>query len=84
MWIEAKIIKGNYLIPRPRQFIELQRIYRPPHCIAFMIGWKADYMYIAPPDMKVALLSCLQSRPGEKMGDFIRRAIKEEEGIERS
>ena len=84
MWIEAKIIKGNLLIPRPRQFIELQRLYRPPHCITFMIGCKADRMYIAPPDMKVQLLSCLESTPGERVGDFIRRAIKEEEGIERS
>jgi hypothetical protein len=72
------------LIPRPRQFIELKRLYRPPHCITYMIGWRADHMYIAPPDVKTHILSCLQSRPGESVGDFIRRAMKEEEGIERT
>lgn len=84
IWVEAKIIRGNFLIPRPRQFIELQRIYRPPHCITYMIGWKDDLMYIAPPDVKTHMMSCTVSELGETAGDFIRRAIKEEEGVERS
>jgi len=78
MWIEAKIIAGNLLKPRPRQFIELQRLYRPPHCITYMIGWKDDVIYIAPPDVSVHIESCTKQEPGESVGDLIRRAFKGE------
>ena len=78
MWVEAKIIAHNLLKPRPRQFIELLRIYRPLQCLTYMIGWKDDVIYIAPPDQSTHIESCIQQKPGESVGDLIRRAVYEE------
>ena len=78
IWMEAKIVAGQILKPRPRQLIELTRLYRPPHSITALIGWKAGYAYLAPPEDNVPLKACMKQQLNETYGDFFRRFLKEE------
>lgn len=78
MWVEVKVLRGNVLRPTPRQLIELTRLFRPPHCTSFMLGWKEGVLYIAPPSEGENTINCIAQRSNESVGDLIRKAIKEE------
>jgi hypothetical protein len=78
MWVEVKVVRGNIIRPTPRQLVELDRLFRPPHCTSFLLGWKEGVLYIAPPSDGVNIIDCIAQRLNQSVGDLIRRAVKED------
>lgn len=75
IWVEAKIINGNILQPTPRQFIELNKLWMPPHCYAFTVGWKEGLLYATTPNQSIHIKECQVQTLGESYGGFFRRCI---------
>ena len=76
MWIEAKIIRYDMFGPTARQLVELKRLYRPPHCYSYLMGWKNDIHYITWPVDQIKHGDCLEQLPNEPIGDLLRRMMR--------
>lgn len=81
IWLEVKIIRYAMFGPTSRQLVELRRLFRPPHCYSYLMGWKDDIHYITWPIDQIGYLNCLMQAPGESIGDFIRRMLAIEQKV---
>jgi hypothetical protein len=78
IWIEVKILTGNILRPSARQYIELNRLWRPPHCYAFLLGWKDGAMYITPPIEAIDARACHMRAKNQSLTEYLTSTLKKE------
>lgn len=51
---EAKMIKGAKLVCTPLQGVKLKELWRPPHAISVILGYRDDLLYIGCEGDKLA------------------------------